>query len=124
MRLLPGASDDGVLAPFGAAGVSAGVSTAESAICGAGEASGVDAGLDAGDGCAAGSWGNCASVLGESLSTAVNVLVGLVDIFADRLAGDVVPRWRWRWVQAVVMEMRVDGGRGFVGVATLVVSVF
>lgn len=56
LRLLPGAggaSDDGVLAPFMAAGVSAGVSAAvESALMGAGEASGVDAGFDAGDGCA------------------------------------------------------------------------
>lgn len=98
LRLLPGpdaggASDDGVLAPFMAAGVSAGVSAAGvSAIWGAGEASGVDAGLDAGDGCAGASWGNCASVFGGSLRTAVSVLVGFVDIFANKLAGDVVPR--------------------------------
>lgn len=96
LRLLPGpeaggASDDGVLAPFMAAGVSAGVSTAvESAIWGAGEASGVDAGLDAGDGWAVASWGNCASVLGESLRTAVRLFVGLVDIFANKA-------WRATW---------------------------
>lgn len=99
LRLLPGpdaggASDDGVLAPFMAAGVSAGVSAAGvSAIWGAGEASGVDAGFDAGDGCAGvASCGNCESVLGESLRTAVRVLDGFADIFANELAGDVMPR--------------------------------
>src|SRR5690242_4144756 len=98
LRLLAeagGASDDGVSAPFMAAGVSAGVSAAaESAGWGAGEASGVEAGLDAGDGCAVASWGNWASVLGDSLRWAVRVFGGLVDIFAGRVAGDVVPRWR------------------------------
>lgn len=98
LRLLPeagGASDDGVSAPFMAAGVPAGVSAAvESASWGAGEASGVDAGLDAGDGCAVASCGNWASVLGDSLRTAVRVLGGLVDIFEDRVAGDREPRWR------------------------------
>jgi hypothetical protein len=108
LRLLPGAggaSDDGVLAPFMAAGVSAGVSAAvESAIMGAGEASGVEAGFDAGDGCAGASWGNCDSVLGESLRTAVRLFVGLVDIFANTLGpatwcrdgvGDGCRRWWW-----------------------------
>lgn len=106
LRLLPGAagaSDDGVLAPFMAAGVSAGVSAAvESAMMGAGEASGVDAGLDAGDGWAGASWGNCDSVLGESLRTAVRLFAGLVDIFANTLGpatwcrdgvGDECRRW-------------------------------
>jgi hypothetical protein len=83
-----------VLAPFMAAGVSAGVSAAvESTIWGAGEASGVEAGFDAGDGCAGvASCGNCESVLGESLRTAVSVLDGFADIFANKLAGDVVSR--------------------------------
>lgn len=98
LRLLPGAdavgaSDDGVLAPFIAAGVSAGVSAAvKSAIWGAGEASGVDAAFDTGDGCVDASWGNCARLFGESLRTAVRVLVGFVDIFANKLAGDKVSR--------------------------------
>lgn len=98
LRLLPGAdaggaSDDGVLAPFMAAGVSARESAAGvSAVWGAGEASGVDAGLDAGDGCAAAWCGNCARLAGDSLRTAVSVLGGLVVIVADRQGGDVVPR--------------------------------
>lgn len=98
LRLLPGpdaggASDEGVLAPFMAAGVSAGVSAAvESTIWGAGEASGVDAGFDAGDGCAGVSWGNCTRRFGESLRTAVSVLIGFVDILASKLAGDVESR--------------------------------
>lgn len=100
LRLLAeagGASDEGVSAPFMAAGVSAGVSAAvesASARLGGGEASGVEAGLDGGDGCAVASWGNWASVLGGSFRTAVRVFAGLVDIFAHRVAGDVVPRWR------------------------------
>lgn len=130
LRLLPGAdaggaSDDGVLAPFMAAGVSAGVSAAaESAMWGAGEASGVEAGFDAGDGCAGGSWAKRASVLGESLRTAVSVFGGLVDIFANKLAGDVVPRWRGDGADGGDGERRVGGGRGFVGAGSLVVSVF
>ncbi len=98
-----GASDDGVLAPFMATGVSA---AGVSAIWGAGEASGVEAGFDAGDGCAAASCGNCASALGDSLRTAVRVFVGLMDIFANKLAGDVVPRRRGDAVQTAVMDAR------------------
>ncbi len=119
LRLLPGpeaggASDDGVLAPFMAVGVSAGVSAAvESTIWGASEASDVDAGFDAGDGCAGASWGNCASVFGESLRTAVRVLAGLVDIFADKLAGDVVSR---RYGDGMQMVVVMAGGLGL-GVA-------
>ena len=98
--MLPGgASDDGVLAPSVAAGVSAAV---ESAIMGAGEASGVEAGLDTGEGRAGASWGNCDSAWGESLRTAVRLFVGLVDIFANTLGpatwsrdgvGDGCRRW-------------------------------